>query len=331
MSIAIVAAVGITVYASQPFVEKYRDADAPQYITEALYGTQNNDNSGNNTGYNQQMNMDVQSVCSEYMRLIHNVGEEYYDGGIITVDHLLVPDNIYSNGAYDDISSEILANSHNYDGIQSSGSYEKTAFEKEQFQMDVSKDLSAKGFTVGECMAYEELENLSSGKAVYSMDVLFSCVLVEDKWYIAGIKLVDRFKDEAYFYEIDENKIKVLIENYVDAIYSGSDLSDIVFRLPEEIDYTPVNGIYTLTDKYPAQYGYNVYVSLPTYSSTYPPTDQLESMGYTVLGASVRITINTSADNERQKFETSHNFTFVDIDGQYKVVDDRILSQTLSS
>ena len=327
MSIAIVAAIGVTVYAGEPYIEKYRDADAPQYIKEALYGAQND----SNTDYNHQMNKDVHDLCNEYMMLIHNIGEEYRGGGVITVDHLLVPENIYSKGKYDDVSSEIMADSHKYDGIQVSGSFDKTVFDKDQFRMTVSKELAANGFTVGECLANEQLENLSSGKAVYSQDVRFSCVLVNDKWYIAAVEKADSYIDESYFYEIDENQIKLLIEKYVEAIYSGDDLSDIVFQLPEEIDYTPVNGINTLTEKYPVNYGYTVYISLPTYSSMYPPTEQLEKMGYTVLGASVRIIINRSADNERAKFETSHNFTFVDINGQYKVVDDRIISQTLSS
>lgn len=277
------------------------------------------------------MNKDVHDLCNEYMMLIHNIGEEYRGGGVITIDHLLVPENIYSKGKYDDVSSEIMADSHKYDGIQVSGSFDKTVFDKDQFRMTVSKELAANGFTVGECLANEQLENLSSGKAVYSQDVRFSCVLVNDNWYIAAVEKADSYIDESYFYEIDENQIKLLIEKYVEAIYSGDDLSDIVFQLPEEIDYTPVNGINTLTKKYPVNYGYTVYISLPTYSSMYPPTEQLEKMGYTVLGASVRIIINRSADNERAKFETSHNFTFVDINGQYKVVDDRIISQTLSS
>ncbi len=332
MSIAIIAAVGITVYASEPYIEKYRDADTPQYVAEALHGTQNNNdtNSSINTDYNKQMNTAVHDLCGKYMNLVHNVSDEYLEGGIITVDHLLVPENIYSKGKYDDISSEIIANSHNYSGAELAGSYDKTVFEENSFQMATSKELAANGFTVGECLAHQELENMSSSRAVYSIDVLFSCVLIDDAWYIAAVELVDEYKDESYFYVVDENKIKTLIENYVDAIYAGGDLSDVVFDLPEEIDYTPVNGIYTLTEKYPDHYGYTVYVSLPHYSSSYPPTDQLEAMGYTVLGASVRITINTSADNERAKFETSHNFTFVDIDGQYKVVDDRIQSQGVS-
>ncbi|MBQ5327090.1 MAG: hypothetical protein J6K80_07795, partial [Oscillospiraceae bacterium] len=66
MSIAIIAAAGITVYASEPYIQKYNDSNMPEYIS-ALSG---NAEKAPVSQHNAVSVNSVRNVCNKYLDII---------------------------------------------------------------------------------------------------------------------------------------------------------------------------------------------------------------------------------------------------------------------
>ncbi|MBR4035986.1 MAG: zinc ribbon domain-containing protein [Oscillospiraceae bacterium] len=319
MSIAIIAAAGITVYASEPYIEKYRDADKPEYITAALEGNNSDSNINNNTSATIDTNA-VRTICNDYLRIIskENIDPTGSSFG------LCLPSDFEIKGNYEVLYDERFLDTSTFI-LRSSTS--KTISKPEEFTLDLSGQLYKNGYKVAEYVKEQYIEDAASAEKVYTREVAFSVVEINGQLYIAESKLNSFIENKDYEWPIviDEAKLVAMMTDYINAVFAGDDLSPYEYHLPYEDELTLNRDVLTLPDECNGFIRVaKVQLGLYNRHSSMTASKELEKIGVETFTADFNIQVEEQI--EGRFMNTHHYFVFAVIDGEYYVVDDFIQS-----
>lgn len=173
VSLALVSAVGVTVYAN------------PAYLTrttaEEFYRTQSqqvfNPSGEENGAFDIEANHNVHDLVGRYLMDI-NSGN--------SVENLVVPTSFDYRGNME------VGRDMRFEGDSNrilNGEYNRTEFSPEFFSLPISSQLAAAGYRVGECVVTQRVED-NSGNVVYSRSMLFGCVETQSGWRIFENKIL---------------------------------------------------------------------------------------------------------------------------------------------
>lgn len=312
MSIAIVAAVGVTVYANEPYIEKYNDADAPVYSTDVL------DNSHSQT--NELGISEIRTICNDYLSVISNENNNPADGRYGFVP----PADFKFSGKYDVLYDEKFVSD---DTFYLRDLTNKVITESKDFTLEISKQMHTGGYNVAEYIKEQYLEDAASAEKVYTRQLTFSVVEVNDHLYIAESRITSFTENENYQWPliIDETKLKNILTDYITAIFTGNSTEAYEYPIDNN-EITLYRESYTLPEKC---YGFenleSVYIALYHRGSSLPAGEYMENAGYEVFTASVNVkATEKQANGHISTMDTSHTFAFVIVDNNYYIIDDTI-------
>lgn len=319
MSIAIIAAASITVFASEPYIKKYRDADKPEYITAALDLI----NSDSNVNYNASAALDanaVRTICNDYLRIIskENIDPTGSSFG------LCLPADFEFNGKYEVLYDERFLDTSSFI-LRSSTS--KTISKPEEFILELSGQLYKSGYNVAEYIKEQYIEDAASAEKVYTREVAFSVVEIDGQLFIAESKINSFSENEQYEWPIvvDETKLVALMTDYINAVFTGGDLSSYEYHFPNEDDLNLYRDVLTLPDECNGFIRLDsVNLGLYNRHSSMIASQELEKMGFETFTADFNIKVVEQI--EGRFMNTHHYFVFAVIDGEYYIVDDFIQS-----
>lgn len=316
MSIAIVAAGAVTVYAGQPYITRYSGENVPPYMKDNTYAPPQQ-----STDYDRQTNDIVHNVCSEFMELENHIGQQYHDGGTVTVDHLLLPaDFPYRHSFVIGPDSRFETG----DGLSLTTILSKTVTQPSDFGLSSTLALANQGFDAAECTAVETVTD-KNDNVIYRRESLFGCVILDGQRYIAD-RLIISVEDNSLKpapAEIDSSRVKDFMTDYIYAVYSGGDLARYQFSLPDDFDISMRRSIHTLPDKMADCHRVDVTVENAREGSGIESALAVEKMGYKVIGANINVRVWESADTGRCMV-SNHRIALVDDGTGYKYLDDEI-------
>ena len=312
MSIAIVAAVGVTVYANEPYIEKYSDADAPVYSTDVL------DNSYSQT--NELGISEIRTICNDYLSVISNENNNPADGRY----GFAPPAGFKFSGKYDVVYDEKFVSD---DTFYLRDLTSKVITESKDFTLEISKQMHTGGYNVAEYIKEQYLEDAASAEKVYTRQLTFSVVEVNDHLYIAESRITSFTENENYQWPliINETKLENILTDYITAIFTGNSTEAYEYPIDNN-EITLYKESYTLPEKC---YGFenleSVYIALYHRGSSLPAGEYMENAGYEVFTASVNVKVTEKqASGHISTMDTSHTFAFVVVDNNYYIIDDTI-------
>lgn len=320
MSIAIIAAAGITVYASEPYIQKYNDSNMPEYMS-ALYG---NAEKAPVSQHNTVSVNSVRNVCNKYLDIVSVAGNNPADPV-----HGIVPTSGFKfSGEYEVIYNEKFVNT---DSFYLRDSTSAVISKPTDFKLYITNQMFADGYNVAEYTKEQYIEDASSAEKIYTRQLIFSVVEIDGNWYVTESRIAGFSENEDYEWPIviDENKLVSVMTDYINAVFTGGDLSSYEFHLPDEDQLNLYRDVLTLPDKC---YGFirvdNVQLGLYQRHSSMAASEALDKMGYETFTAEFRIKVEEQV--EGRFMETNHSFVFAVINDNYYVVDDFIHSTSHS-
>ncbi len=224
MTISIIAASAVTIYAGEPYISKI-NAD------EISYHTAVEENSEYippvNREYDMDANSEIHTLCSRYLTYVNNENQrDAITGEVLTTEILKVPQNSGFRGVYE------VGKDNRFS--LTSNSYKRTEFDPALHTLDISKKMTSQGYNVGESVV-EEWSTEQNGIQCYRK-ILFSFVEIDGRWLIAENRILELEVDEvavpgnldqdyAPEFTLDGTHEAYRLMNYLEDLYLGNDFS----------------------------------------------------------------------------------------------------------
>ena len=197
VSLSLVAAAGVTVYASEPYIERVRP---PLFSVTTEVHTSADLPADDEPYPYQQEHEEASALLSAYLTHVTSPpdsGTYEADGQIsdTTVGELLaalcLPESYGYGGTFALQYDEAMT-------IESSGGWGRTVFDPDQLETDLARRLAADGHLAGENIAHVEYgtSHLEGDEIVFTetlrIQVRFVFVRMDGAWYIAGNEILER-------------------------------------------------------------------------------------------------------------------------------------------
>ncbi len=315
MTISIIAASAVTIYAGEPYINKI-DADEISYHSAV-------ENNGEytppvNREYDMTANSDIHTLCSRYLMYVNNENmRDAATGEPLTTESLKVPENTGLRGVYEVVKDERFK--------LASNTGKRTVFDPAHHTLEISKNMSQQGYKVGECVVEEwRAEN---DYQLYR-EMIFCFVELDGQWLMVENRILELKENEiagpaeldrntAPEFTLDGSREAYRLMNYLEDLITGNDIFPhyAVFN-----KYGPANDMEKLAENGIKEDSVQISVEvLEQVAERYRDVENIViEQGYMMY--QTKAVLDMESDEGRKTRQT-YTVLFAEIGAEYRIVD----------
>ncbi len=243
MAISIVIAAGVTVYANEPYIKKVNASDI-SFVPRINYSDESYDDTpSGNRDYDRRASERINGISTDYLSASGNGVMVSEDDFMASVAHLIADPSLGINGVFELKTDVKFSLCNDITSVE---------FRQEEFELEISRNLAARGYRVAECKSKQTI----SEQSIYSgrRTVVFSMVELNGRWYITENRITE-YEVDGYSGSSSEQRVYVpdiyvdgsstsyYLKNYIGNLYGDNSSDDFSFKKHGEVDYIPQRDI----------------------------------------------------------------------------------------